>query len=66
MFLKIIDNKYLSYYNKYNNFWGVFFMTGNKLIFALGIIAATVVAVAMAIVVFYGGITILAFSAIGA
>ena len=40
-------------------------MTKKKIIYALGIIIATVIAVALATVVFYGGITILAFEAIG-
>ena len=41
-------------------------MTKKKIVFALGIILATVIAVALAIVVFYGGLTILAFNEIGA
>ena len=40
-------------------------MTKKKIVFVLGVILATVIAVALAIVVFYGGITILAFNEIG-
>ncbi len=41
-------------------------MTKNKkIIYVLGIVLATVIAVALAVIVFYGGITILAFNELG-